>query len=161
MLILGYRTRVSTAIGWLVIGSIQSRNQLLLQHGDYLLRLLLFWSMFLPLGARFSLDARRRAALPENRFLSVAGGALLVQIACVYVFAGLFKLQPTWLDGEAVGESIDLYSSPDVVSTGELTLGERKLSAGPHRLSIVIQGANESAAKSYMFGLDYLRLIAD
>src|SRR5262245_22417275 len=26
-LILGYRTRVSTAIGWLVIGSIQSRNQ--------------------------------------------------------------------------------------------------------------------------------------
>ena len=106
MLILGWRTRISTAIGWLVIGSIQSRNQMLLQHGDYLLRLLLFWSMFLPLGARFSLDAQKDRTIPENRFRSVAGGALLVQIACVYLFAGLLKLQPTWLDGDAVGNAL-------------------------------------------------------
>jgi hypothetical protein len=106
LLILGYRTRIAAAIGWLVIGSIQSRNQLLLQHGDYLLRLLLFWSMFLPLGARFSLDARRRPTVPQNRFFSVAGAALLMQIACVYFFAGLFKLQPVWLDGDAVGNAL-------------------------------------------------------
>lgn len=106
MLILGYRTRIATAIGWLVIGSIQSRNQLLLQHGDYLLRLLLFWSMFLPLGARLSLDARRHAVVPQNRFVSVAGGALLVQIACVYFFAGVFKLDPVWLGGDAVGNAL-------------------------------------------------------
>jgi hypothetical protein len=106
MLILGFRTRIATAIGWLVIGSIQSRNQLLLQHGDYLLRLLLFWSMFLPLGARLSLDARCRAVVPQNRFISVAGGALLVQIACVYFFAGMFKLGPVWLSGNAVGNAL-------------------------------------------------------
>jgi hypothetical protein len=106
MLILGYRTRIATAIGWLVIGSIQSRNQLLLQHGDYLLRLLLFWSMFLPLGARLSLDARHCVVVPQNRFVSVAGAALLVQIACVYFFAGVFKLDPVWLGGDAVGNAL-------------------------------------------------------
>jgi hypothetical protein len=38
--------------------------------------------------------------------------------------------------------------------------GQRKLNAGKHRLAIVIQGANAAAIKSYMVGLDYVRLIA-
>ncbi len=34
------------------------------------------------------------------------------------------------------------------------------LVAGEHRLAIVIDGANASAIKSHLVGLDYLRLVA-
>jgi len=64
------------------------------------------------------------------------------------------------LDDQPLGEVIDLFS-PDVVTTGELRLGKHKLAAGSHRVVIVIQGANDAATKSYMVGLDYLRLIAN
>jgi hypothetical protein len=62
------------------------------------------------------------------------------------------------LDDTPLSAPIDLYS-PQVTTTGELLCGPRKLSAGDHRLKITITGANASAAKSYMVGLDYLRLI--
>ena len=52
-----------------------------------------------------------------------------------------------------------VYNYPDVVSSSELTLAARKLTAGQHRLAIEINGANPSALKAYMVGLDYLRLV--
>jgi hypothetical protein len=67
-------------------------------------------------------------------------------------------VQPA-LDGQPVGEPLDLYNYPDVVSSGELTLAARKLTAGRHRLAIEIHGANPSALKAYVVGLDYLRLV--
>jgi hypothetical protein len=63
------------------------------------------------------------------------------------------------LDDEPLGQPIDLYA-PDVVTTGEVVWGQRKLTTGPHRLSIIVQGANAAAVKSYMVGLDYVRLIS-
>jgi len=48
-----------------------------------------------------------------------------------------------------------------VITTGEVVWGQRKLDSGKHRLSIRVEGTNQSAVKSYMVGLDYLRLIAD
>jgi len=67
-------------------------------------------------------------------------------------------VQPA-LDGQPVGEPLDLYHYPDVVSSGELTIAARKLAAGQHRFAIEIKGANPSALKAYMVGLDYLRLV--
>ena len=67
-------------------------------------------------------------------------------------------VQPT-LDGQATGEPLDLYNYPDVISSGELTLASGALSAGTHRLTFEIKGANPSALKAYMVGLDYLRLV--
>ena len=63
------------------------------------------------------------------------------------------------LDDKPLGEPLDLYNFPDVITTGELTLGERELSAGKHRLSIEITGSNPSAVKAYMVGLDYVRVV--
>jgi hypothetical protein len=37
-------------------------------------------------------------------------------------------------------------------------MGTHELSQGQHVLRIEIVGANEKAVKSYMFGLDYLKL---
>jgi len=44
------------------------------------------------------------------------------------------------------------------VPTGEIDLGTQNLTAGEHRLSIGIVGANPAATKAYMVGLDYARL---
>jgi ABC-type phosphate transport system substrate-binding protein len=60
------------------------------------------------------------------------------------------------LDGEKLGDPFDLYSYPDVVTTGVVVLGVRELDAGKHRLTVKIVGANPSAQQAYMFGLDYL-----
>jgi WD40 repeat protein len=71
-----------------------------------------------------------------------------------------------WLDGEKLGEPIDLYSQPgpdpaeysDVVTTGVLKFAPRELAAGAHKLSVEVVGANRDAKAGYMFGLDYVRL---
>ena len=44
------------------------------------------------------------------------------------------------------------------VPTDEIDLGPFALKKGQNRLTVEIVGANEKAAKAYMFGLDYLLL---
>jgi len=61
------------------------------------------------------------------------------------------------LDGQQLGAPIDLYN-PDVVPTGLVGFGTHELTAGEHKLTIEITGANEKAEKAYMFGLDYVKL---
>jgi hypothetical protein len=62
------------------------------------------------------------------------------------------------LDGEPLSEKqTDLFGSR-VTVTPALVLGERKLSAGEHRLTVELTGANPEAVKSFMFGLDYVTL---
>jgi hypothetical protein len=62
------------------------------------------------------------------------------------------------LDGRKLGEPIDLYHN-GVITTGELDFGIRELSAGEHKLTMEIIGANPKAVKSYMVGLDYVKLV--
>jgi hypothetical protein len=62
-----------------------------------------------------------------------------------------------YLDNEKLGEPIDLYHA-SVVPTGPVQLGARQLTGGEHKLRAEIVGANDKAIKSYMFGLDYLKL---
>ena len=62
------------------------------------------------------------------------------------------------LDGKPLSEKQnDLFGSR-VSITSQLVLGEQELTAGEHRLTVEITGANSEAAKEYMFGLDYLWL---
>jgi predicted DCC family thiol-disulfide oxidoreductase YuxK len=104
-LLVGYRTRLATVLSWLFLASLQARNPTLIQGGDNLLLLLLFWGMFLPLGARFAIDAAldRSASEAPNAYFSVATAALLVQCMSVYFFSALLKSGPEWWpDGTAV-----------------------------------------------------------
>lgn len=97
-LLVGYRTRVANVVVWVVLLSIQYRNPLVLASGDILLRMLLFWGMFLPLGAIWSLDRLRRSA-PERlsmRYFSLATIALFMQIAFMYWFTALLKSGAEW-----------------------------------------------------------------
>ena len=63
------------------------------------------------------------------------------------------------LDGQKLGEPIDLFNNPEVITTGVVTFDHRPLTAGPHKLSVQLIGANPNAIKNYMFGLDYVRLV--
>ncbi len=63
------------------------------------------------------------------------------------------------LDGETLSEPIDCFNDPDVVTTGVLTYGPRKLTAGNHKLSLQIVGTNPKAVPAHMVALDYVRLV--
>ena len=54
--------------------------------------------------------------------------------------------------------SVDLFHK-GVIATGELDLGTRELSTAEHKLTVEITGANPQAVKSFMFGLDYVKLV--
>ena len=104
-LLVGYRTRVMTVVVWVMVLSIQNRNPFVLTAEDALLRLLLFWSMFLPLGAWWSVDSLRGAPAPRvsMRVLSMASAGLFLQIAFVYWFTVILKSGPEWrIDGTAI-----------------------------------------------------------
>ena len=101
-LLLGWRTRLATIVAWFLTTSLYARNPLVCQAGDTLLRLFLFWVIFLPWGACWSLDARR-APPPPRRVTNVATGALLLQLCAVLWFAALLKFDPAWRrDGDAI-----------------------------------------------------------
>jgi hypothetical protein len=109
LLILGVRTRVTSVILWVLVLSIQVRNPLLSSAADTLIRMLLFWAMFLPLDAKWSLGAPRAPGdetLSSSRpafALSFGTAGLLLQIACMYLFTALLKTGPAWTtDGTAI-----------------------------------------------------------
>src|SRR5690242_7856573 len=97
-LMLGVRTRLVTIVSWFLLVSLQMRNSIILQGGDVYFRLLLFWSMFLPLGALYSVDSALNTSDPpkSNRFFSYAGLALLLQVAFVYAFSVAMKSGKEW-----------------------------------------------------------------
>lgn len=81
------------------------------------------------------------------------------QLAAVLTKARDYAIVRLALDGQPLGEPIDLYA-PQVVTTGELTWPAQPLAAGKHTLAITIEGASAAAVKSHLVGLDYVRLIA-
>lgn len=100
-LAVGYRTRLATIVSWGLLVSLHGRNPMILQGGDIVIRLLLFWGMFLPLGARFSVDAtladgEPEGQLEEGRVVSMATVAFVAQLCFLYLFAALFKDSPEW-----------------------------------------------------------------
>lgn len=102
MLLVGYRTRLATIVCWLLMVSLHARNKFLLDAGDDLLRSMLFWSLFLPLGMRYSVDALKKRGSDPQVVVSPASAGLLLQFACVYFFAGWFKSDEVWKNGTAI-----------------------------------------------------------
>lgn len=101
LLIIGVRTRLATVVSWILLFSVQARNPLVLQGGDTVLRLLLFWAMFLPLGARFSVDSNGDKS--PGRTASVVSAAFMIQLAIIYWFNAIMKNSSVWWkDGSAV-----------------------------------------------------------
>jgi hypothetical protein len=102
----GYRTRLSTAVSWVLLASLQARNYYVLNGGDKVFLVVLFIAVFLPLGRRWSLDARAGRSTFDGGDAQVVGfgtAALLTQIVLIYATNAVFKFRSdAWVAGEAV-----------------------------------------------------------
>ena len=114
-LILGFLTRWATLMSFVLLVSLHNRAPLLLQGGDNLLLLLVFWSLFLPLGAKLSIDAalvhpdRRPSRPTPNCYVSIATVAILIQAMSVYFFSAFLKSDDQWYkDGTAIYYTLQL-----------------------------------------------------
>ena len=115
-LLLGYRTRLMTVLSWILLISLQNRNPMIVDGGDVFLRCILFWAMFLPLGAVFALDSiltppsAKTRRVPE-RIFSIATVALILQICFMYWFTVILKNDPVWrTEGSALYYALNLDS---------------------------------------------------
>lgn len=131
-LLLGYRTTLAAIGSWVLLASLHNRVPMLLNGGDILFRMLLFWGMFLPLGREWSIDARRRRQCAPGGgdsltgpgrterhdrcqpVVSIASAALLLQMCLMYWFTGQFKFNSDWLSGDSMYYvfSFDAYGRP-------------------------------------------------
>ena len=89
---------------------------------------------------------------------------LSVKKAGKYKIIGKFTKAPDYatiqcyLDGKKNGEPIDLFNAGGVTVSDDVLIGEDELTAGEHKLTIEIVGANPHAIKAYMVGIDYIKL---
>ena len=97
MLLIGYRTQLFTVLSWFLLLSLHNRNGFILQGGDDLLRMVLFWCMFIPWGTRYSYDSLRLSSKERSLVtpVSVALFAYLLQVAYLYTGSALLK-GPEW-----------------------------------------------------------------
>ncbi len=111
LLLVGYRTRLVTALSFYLLFSMQGRNPMLIFGPDMMLRLMLFWGIFLPLGRRFSLDAELGRTPPpaEPVYFDIAGVAYILQFILIYFYSGYTKTGATWqVDHTAIARALDL-----------------------------------------------------
>jgi len=99
-------------------------------------------------------------AKPGNKLVLVvpvekAGKYRLSAVLTKAVDYGIVQLS---LDGKKLGEPIDLFNNGVIRTDPPVPLGVHDLTAGDHKLTVEIVGANPKAVKSYMFGLDSLKL---
>jgi predicted DCC family thiol-disulfide oxidoreductase YuxK len=126
--LVGWKTRVFQVLALVCLVSLGSRNILLENAGNYLAVALLAFTVFLPLGSRFSIDALRasldardektatalndRAPPPREVVdalrapgwspVSLAAFAVLAQIAIVYLVSAAQRTGAPWHDGTAL-----------------------------------------------------------
>jgi hypothetical protein len=116
---LGYRTKLFHALSALCITSLNARNLFVENGGTVVVNILTIYTLFLPLGARFSLDAVReslrrrvdRSVLDLNRpdplrapqrATSLVVLLLLVQWSSIYFFNTVQKDGEGWRNGSAL-----------------------------------------------------------
>jgi hypothetical protein len=101
--------------------SVHSRGTFLENGGDVAQNLLCGWTLFLPMGRRFSIDALRESlavrreraagelddragwrALAARPVISLAVLAILLQVSVIYYFNAVHKHGWTWREGKAI-----------------------------------------------------------
>lgn len=101
-LVAGFHSRLAALVAFLLVLSLHARNPVVLNAGDSLLRRLLLWSVLLPVGARWGLDADDTGDSP-GPVLTAATAGVLVQVLVVYLVNAALKLRgEAWHAGTAV-----------------------------------------------------------
>ncbi len=126
-MLIGYHSRVAVIVSWVLLISLHNRNPLLIFAADDVLRAVMFWAMFLPLGAAYSVDrAMNTATRPVPlQIFSGATVALMVQQCFIYIFSAVFKTTNAdwWPNGTAVYYSLSYDQYVTALGSFLLTLG--------------------------------------
>lgn len=113
-MMIGWKTRTAQFIAFILLCSLQSRNNVILSAADDLLRLSLFWSLFLPLNKAFAVE-KDATATSTDSITSFASIAFITQLFLMYFITGLLKHHPIWFEeGSAIyyALNIDMYMKP-------------------------------------------------
>jgi hypothetical protein len=106
LMTLGCYTRLATIVAWALTVSFHNRLAWLNNGGDSLFRCGLFYLLFAPAGAAWSLDARHRRRKAEQGGVELppvlippwSVRLMQIQLCLVYLFTGLVKVGPDWVD---------------------------------------------------------------
>lgn len=116
----GYRTKLAHVAMAIGVISIHSKNILVENGGDQVMNIFAMWSLFLPLGERFSFDVVRKRLRSHREtstehlndlyfvprrttpFVRLAWFGALVQLAVIYFFNTVSKNGPTWSQGTSI-----------------------------------------------------------
>ena len=117
---LGYRTKLFHALSLMFITGLNARNLFVENGGTIVVNILGMWTLFLPLGRRFSIDAvlasmrqrreefsaelndRTRPAVPSAPHVSLVVLALLLQWSVIYFFNFVHKSGLGWRNNTAI-----------------------------------------------------------
>lgn len=118
-LTIGHHPRMAALGSWLLYNSLGSRNPCVLDGGDLIIKLALFWAILLPTGERYALRssgirAAAHSQSPAQTLFSAAAAGLLIQAALVYWITAILKSGEAWKNGTALyyALSIDNMTTP-------------------------------------------------
>lgn len=100
----GFKTKLAQFLSWFFFISFSARNPAVNHGGDDLLRLGLFFSMFLNLSACWAIHPE-----PQRRHTPLAEFGFTLQLMLMYFCTGLQKWHPIWhTDGTAIYYALNL-----------------------------------------------------
>lgn len=114
----GYRTKISGFVSWVLLLSIQNRAQGLNNAGDVIMKMMLFWSLFLPLAKVFSIDSALRTTkdkIKDYKYYSLPNVFFLLQLCMMYWVSIVTKNTPDWMktqDAVYYALHIDQFAKP-------------------------------------------------
>ena len=132
LLIVGFCSRTMAFLSWFILLSIHNRNPLLVSFGDNALLLFLFWSIFLPIGARLSLDAYGRRNSPKyvNSYISFGSVVIISQVLILFLTNVILKSKHVWLtEGSAFyyAYNLDFFLSESGIQKAKFFINHSKL----------------------------------
>ncbi|UQA62239.1 HTTM domain-containing protein [Polyangium aurulentum] len=108
--------RVAAAVLFLSFTYVELLDKATYLNHYYLISIVSFLMIFMPLHRAASLDAWRKPSLASGTAPAWALHLLRFQVGLVYVFAGLAKLRPDWLvRGEPLGIWLSAHSEMPIV----------------------------------------------
>ena len=96
-IMLGLFYRISALLFFLSYTYIELLDATIYLNHYYLISLVAFWMIWLPAGKRFSLDLKIFKKQPHQTCAAWNINLIKFQIAIVYFFAGVAKINPDWL----------------------------------------------------------------